>query len=96
MLNINSLHRDIIAVCSFVISVFGLESGGWRMQAVNLQSFCCSRVSVEDTLLSVMMIKDRIDEEDVDNVVMAIRYHNTSPWYLRTYHIILLLASSLW
>ena len=41
---------------------------------VNLQSFCCSRVSAEDTLLSVMMIKDRIDEEDVDNVVMAIRY----------------------
>ena len=40
---------------------------------VNLQSFCCSRVSAEDALLSVMMIKDRIDEEDVDNV-MAIRY----------------------
>ena len=39
----------------------------------NLQSFCCSRVSVEDTLLAVMMIKDRIDEEDVDNVVMAIQ-----------------------
>lgn len=61
------------------------------MQAVNLQSFCCSRVSVEDTLLSVMMIKDRIDEEDVDNVVMAIRYRyggflvdDTSPWYVHT------------
>ena len=35
MLNINSLHRDIIAACSFVISVFGLESGGCRQSIFN-------------------------------------------------------------
>jgi hypothetical protein len=53
---------------------------------VNLQSFCCSRVSAEDTLLSVMMIKDRIDEEDVDNVVMAIRYRDLARSTIQSVH----------